>query len=122
MKHWRREDIRKKRIMAKSEMIKNAMRQLEEDAKEQVDYRPSKDLEGIFEEVMEEPQRKKKRTTGPVFCPLCRKKGHVTACSKHCDEKADENPVNIAARLATREFTVARADAPPVAVEELVTA
>jgi len=53
-----------------------------------------------------------------VFCPLCKKKGHVTARSKHCDE----NPVNIAARLAREaaEALIARAAAPPVAVEELV--
>ncbi len=72
------------------------MRQLEEDTKEQFHCGPSQALEGIFEEVTDEPPCKRAHTTGPVFCPLCKKKGHKTACSKHCDK----NPLNIAARLA----------------------
>jgi len=95
MKHWHRDDIHCKRILMKSEMIRNGMKQLKDDAKEQVDYGPSQALEGIFKEVTGEPQCKKYRT-GPVFCPFCKKKGHVTAHSKHCDK----NPLNIAARLA----------------------
>jgi len=95
MKHWHREDIQKQRILMKLEMIRNRMKQLEEDAKEHVDYGPSQALEGVFDEVTGKPQCKKCRT-GPVFCPLCKKKGHVTARSKHCDE----NLLNIAARLA----------------------
>ena len=77
-------------------MIRNGMRYLEADAKEQVDCGPSQALAGIFEEVTDEPPYKRAHTTGPVFCPLCKKKVHKTACSKHCDK----NPLNIAARLA----------------------
>jgi len=87
-RHWQREAIKTQRYHQKMEMIKKGVRQLEEDAHEQVDYGPSQALEDIFESMAEEPlaKRRKRTQTGSVICPhpLCKLKGHKTKHSLKC--------------------------------------
>jgi hypothetical protein len=47
-------------------------------------YKSGGNLTGEFDQEDEANPPKKKAKKGPVFCPLCKKKGHKTKNSKHC--------------------------------------
>jgi len=90
--HFIRPDIKTEQIRLKAKMIKDGLRQLEEDGHEGAGYSPSEDVAVVIQEAGGVVAH----ATGPVICPLCQLTGHKTKRSHYCWLNAN----NVAARAA----------------------